>query len=83
MATLYPVAPRTWRQLPSECGHCVDAKGVSASVKNILGLDRTVFRVNDPGGVPPEPFPGFTTWTEFREDEWAHQAVVCGISFDT
>ena len=52
MATLYPVVPRTWRQLPSECGHCVDAKGVSASVKNILGLDRTVFRVNDPGGVP-------------------------------
>jgi hypothetical protein len=52
-------------------------------VKNIMGADRTVFRVNNPRGVPPEPFPVFTTWTEFREDEWAHQAVVCGISFDT
>ena len=83
VATLYPVAPRTWQQLPSECGDCVDAKGVSVSVKNIMGADRTVFRVNDPGGVPREPFPVFTTWTEFREDEWANQAVVCGISFDT
>ena len=67
--TLHPIAPRTWQQFPTECGDCVDATGVSVSVRNTSDPDRIAFRVNDPAGVLPAPFPVFTTWTGFREDE--------------
>ena len=70
MVTLYPVAPRTWQQYPTECRGCIDVTGVSVSVRNVFDPDRIAFRLNDPDGVLPLPFPVFTRWTEFREDEW-------------
>ena len=70
MVTLYPVAPRTLQQFPTECGGCIDVTGVSVSVRNVFDPDRIGFRLNDPDGVLPLPFPVFARWTEFREDEW-------------
>ena len=70
MVTLYPVAPRTRQQFPTECVACIDVTGVSVSVRNVFDPDRIAFRLNDPDGVLPLPFPVFARWTEFREDEW-------------
>ncbi len=70
MVTLYPVAARTRQQFPTECVACIDVTGVSVSVRNIFDTDRIAFRLNDPHGVLPLPFPVFARWTEFREDEW-------------
>ena len=70
MVTLYPVAPRTWQQFPTECVACIDVTSVSVSVRNVFDPDRIAFRLNDPDGVLPLPFPVFAQWTEFREDEW-------------
>ena len=70
MATLYPVAPRTLQRLPTECSACINVGDVSVSVRNVFDPDRIAFRLNDPDGVLPLPFPAFTRWTEFREDEW-------------
>ena len=70
MVTLYPVAPRTRQQFPTECVACIDVTGVSVSVRNVFDPNRIVFRLNDPNGVLPLPFPVFAQWTEFREDEW-------------
>ena len=70
MVTLYPVAPRTRQQFPTECVACIDVTSVSVSVRNVFDPDRIAFRLNDPDGVLPLPFPVFAQWTEFREDEW-------------
>ena len=70
MVTLYPVAPRTLQQFPTECSACIDVTGVSVSVRNVFDPDRIAFRLNDPDGVLPLPFPVFARWTDFREDEW-------------
>ena len=70
VVTLYPVAPRTLQQFPAECSGCIDVGDVSISVRNVFDPDRIAFRLNDPDGVLPLPFPVFARWTEFREDEW-------------
>ena len=70
VVTLYPVAPRTRQQFPTECSGCIDVGDVSISVRNVFDPDRIAFRLNDPDGVLPLPFPVFARWTEFREDEW-------------
>ena len=70
VVTLYPVAPRTRQQFPTECGGCIDVTSVSVSVRNVFDSDRIAFRLNDPDGVLPLPFPVFAQWTEFWEDEW-------------
>ena len=43
--------------------------GVSVSVRDFLRREAIAFRLNDPGGVLPSPFPVFDTWTRFIEDE--------------
>ena len=70
VVTLYPVAPRTRQQFPTECSGCIDVGDVSISVRNVFDPNRIAFRLNDPNGVLPLPFPVFARWTEFREDEW-------------
>ncbi len=67
--TLHPVEPRTYQWFPSECGDCVDTTKVSVSVRNVFNPSRMEFRVNDPNRVLPIPFPVFSEWTTFREDE--------------
>ena len=46
--------------------HLYRLTGVSVSVRNVFDPDRIAFRLNDPDGVLPLPFPVFARWTEFR-----------------
>ncbi|MDE0233736.1 MAG: hypothetical protein OXM62_01875 [bacterium] len=61
---------RSERLLPSPCRDCIDATGVSIGIRNVFDADRIAFRVTDPEGVLPLPFPLFESWTEFEEDEY-------------
>ncbi len=67
--TLHPIEPRTTQRFPTECSNCIDTTGVSVSVRNAFNPSLTEFRINDPSGVLPPPFPVFGDWTTFREDE--------------
>ena len=69
VATLSMVAPGSRRVLPSRCENCIRTDGVSVSVRNVSSREEIEFRLNDPHGDLPSPFPVFDTWTRFREDE--------------
>ena len=69
--------PRTRQQFPEACENCIDTSGVSISIRNLFDAERNVFdegriafRLNDPEGVLPEPFPIFGSWTVFEEVVW-------------
>ena len=61
--------PRTRQQFPEACENCIDTSGVSISIRNLFDAERIAFRLNDPEGNLPAPFPVFGSWTTFREDE--------------
>ena len=61
--------PRSTQTFPTKCDDCIPAKGVSLSIRNVFDSDRTEFKVNDPNGVLPSPFPVFGSWTRFNENE--------------
>lgn len=67
--TLHLVEPRSSQGLPTRCDGCIPTDGVSLSIRNVFDSERTEFRLNDPNGVLPRPFPVFDSWTRFREDE--------------
>ena len=69
VATFTMVDPRSRQQFPSQCELCIPTDGVSVSVRGVLRSDEIAFRLNDPKGVLPPPFPVFGTWTRFDEDE--------------
>ena len=71
VATLSMVAPGSRREVPleSQCEDCIRTDGVSVSVRNVLRREEIEFRLNDPDGILPSPFPVFDTWTRFREDQ--------------
>ena len=68
--TIHFVEPETVQQFPSPCEGCIDTGGVSLSVRDVFDEDRISFRINDPDGVLPSPFPVFQSWTRFPEDEY-------------
>ncbi len=61
--------PRTRQQFPTRCEDCVPVSGFSISIRDVFDKEEIAFRLNDPEGVLPSPFPVFTSWTRFREDE--------------
>ena len=67
--TIHLVDPRSTQQFPVECDDCIDTTGVSISIRNLFDAERIAFKLNDPNGVLPRPFPVFDSWTRFREDE--------------
>ena len=67
--TITFVDPRTRQQFPEACENCIDTSGVSISIRNVFDAERIAFRLNDPEGNLPAPFPVFGSWTTFREDE--------------
>lgn len=69
VATVSMVAPGSRRELPARCENCIRTDGVSVSVRNVSSREEIEFRLNDPDGVLPSPFPVFDTWTRFREDQ--------------
>jgi hypothetical protein len=78
VATFTMVDPRSRQLFPSECESCIPTGGVSVSVRDILRGDEITFRLNDPQGILPPPFPVFGTWTSFDEDEVMNQAELGG-----
>ena len=66
---LIPVDPKSVQTLPDRCSDCIAASDVSISVRNVFDSDEMTFRINDPNNVLPLPFPVFSSWTRFREDE--------------
>lgn len=62
--------PKSTRGLPSRCEDCILTSGVSISIRNVFDPGRISFRINDPNGVLPSPFPVFESWTRFSEDEY-------------
>ena len=67
--TISFVDARTRQQFPETCENCIDTSGVSISIRNVFDAERIAFRLNDPEGNLPAPFPVFGSWTTFREDE--------------
>ena len=67
--TLHLDAPRSAQALPTRCDGCIPTDGVSLSIRNVFDGEGIEFRLNDPNGVLPPPFPVFESWTRFREDE--------------
>ena len=67
--TLHLDQPTSSQGIPTRCDDCIPTDGVSLSIRNVFDSERTEFRLNDPNGVLPRPFPVFDSWTRFREDE--------------
>lgn len=63
------IEPRTRQQFPTRCEDCVPISGFSVSIRDVFDKEKIEFRLNDPEGVLPSPFPVFTSWTRFNEDE--------------
>lgn len=68
--TLYLENPSSERILTEQCQDCIPMDSFSISIRNALDEDGIRFRLNDPDGVLPSPFPVFTSWTRFSEDEY-------------
>ena len=67
---LYFDSPNSHQNLPNKCDNCIETEGISISIRNLFDSDRIEFRVNDPDDSLPSPFPVFTSWTRFSEDEY-------------
>ena len=68
--TITFVDPSACRQFPEECSACVDTSSVSISIRDVFDAGGIRFRIDDPDGVLPSPFPVFGSWTRFEEDEY-------------
>ena len=63
------ITPVTHQILPEKCDDCIITDGVSISIRNLYDNERIEFRINDENNVLPPPFPVFSSWTRFNEDE--------------
>ena len=68
--TIYLDQPRSMQTIPDRCDDCIPTSGVSISVRDVFDSDRISFKLNDPNGNLPRPFPVFESWTRFSEDEY-------------
>ncbi len=66
---IYFNEPRTMQELPTKCDGCIEISGFSISIRNVFDDGKMRFKLNDPDGLLPPPFPVFESWTKFREDE--------------
>lgn len=67
---LVPADVTSAQQFPDGCSDCIPTSDVSISVRHVFDSDEMTFRINDPDKVLPLPFPVFTSWTRFDEDEY-------------
>lgn len=66
---LFPTGVTSMQQFPDSCSDCIPTSGVSVSVREVLDDGKIVFRIDDPNNALPLPFPVFSSWTRFNEDE--------------
>ena len=64
------VTPGSAQTFPEKCDNCIQTSGVSISIRDLFDSGKISFKVNDPGGNLPSPFPVFKSWTKFSEDEY-------------
>ena len=64
------VNPKSMHAIPTECENCIETSGLSISIRDISDSERISFKVNDPEGGLPLPFPVFGGWSKFEEDEY-------------
>ena len=67
---LFPAGVTSMQQFPDSCSDCIPTVGVSISVRDVLDDDKIAFRIDDPNNALPLPFPVFSSWTRFDEDEY-------------
>ncbi len=67
---LYLEQPVSMQTLPTRCDNCIGTEGVSISVRDVFDSAKISFKLNDPHGFLPSPFPVFNSWTRFSEDEY-------------
>ena len=68
--TIYLDQPRSMQTLPTRCDDCISTAGISISIRDVFDSAKISFKLNDPNGVLPSPFPVFGSWTRFSEDEY-------------
>ena len=68
--TIYLDQPRSMQTLPTRCDDCISTEDVSISIRDVFDSAKISFKLNDPNGVLPSPFPVFGSWTRFAEDEF-------------
>ena len=64
------VNPKSMQGFPTECENCIETLGLSIFIRDIFDSERISFKLNDPEGDLPMPFPVFGGWTKFEEDEY-------------
>ena len=67
---IFFVTPNSAQSFPEECDNCIQTSGVSISIRDLFDGGKISFKVNDPDGNLPLPFPVFKSWTKFSEDEY-------------
>lgn len=68
--TIHLVQPGSTQTIPTECDDCIPTDNVSLSIRNVFDSESISFKLNDPDGSLPLPFPVFHSWTTFSEDEY-------------
>ena len=67
--TIYLDGPKSAQELPTRCDNCIQTSGFSISIRDAFDSEKISFKLNDPNGILPPPFPVFESWTKFTEDE--------------
>ncbi|MCY3711968.1 MAG: hypothetical protein OXH02_01625 [Gemmatimonadetes bacterium] len=68
--TLVPIKPSSSRSLPEPCEDCIPVSGLSISVRNLFNGGNIQFKLNNAGNRLPLPFPVFSEWSAWSEDEY-------------
>ena len=71
-STVHFEDPRSTQNLPTLCDNCIDAAGISISIRDYADRGSADFKINDQDNVLPAPFPVFESWTKFAEDEYVN-----------
>lgn len=68
--TIHLEHPSSRQDFPTSCGGCIPIAGVSISAKNAFDSAKITFKLIDPRGKLPPPFPAFESWARLAEDEY-------------
>ena len=68
--TIYLDQPRSIQTFPTRCDDCIPTAGVSISIRDVFDSAKISFKLNNPNGILPSPFPVLGSWTRFTEDEF-------------
>ena len=73
--TIYLDQPRSIQTFPTRCDDCIPTAGVSISIRDVFDSAKISFKLNNPNGILPSPFPVLGSWTRSTEDEFVERRV--------